>query len=86
VSTGLSALYGDVRATALEGLAKSLGSEPAYRAAAEKMLAVLAGLAPLDAASRGLADVAGIELPIVPLPDLAAPVDAPDDGSEVAAP
>ena len=86
VSTGLSALYGDVRTTALEGLAKSLGSEVAYRAAAEKMLAVLAGLAPLDAASRDLAEVAGIELPVVPLPDLAAPVDAPDDGSEAAAP
>ena len=81
VSTGLSALYGDVRATAREGLAKSLGSEPAYRASAEKMLAVLAGLAPLDAASRDLAEVAGIDLPLVPLPDLAAPVDAPDDGA-----
>jgi len=81
VSTGLSALYGDVRATAREGLAKSLGSEPAYRASADKMLAVLAGLAPLDAASRDLAEVAGIDLPLVPLPDLAAPVDAPDDGA-----
>jgi len=81
VSTGLSALYGDVRATAREGLAKSLGSEPAYRASAEKMLAVLAGLAPLDAASRDVAEVAGIDLPLVPLPDLAAPVDAPDDGA-----
>ena len=81
VSTGLSALYGDVRATAREGLAKSLGSEPAYRTSAEKMLAVLAGLAPLDAASRDLAEVAGIDLPLVPLPDVAAPVDAPDDGA-----
>ena len=81
VSTGLSALYGDVRATAREGLAKSLGSESAYRASADKMLAVLAGLAPLDAASRDLAEVAGIDLPLVPLPDLAAPVDAPDDGA-----
>jgi hypothetical protein len=81
VSAGLSALYADIRATARDGLAKSLGSEPAYRAAAERMLVVLAGLAPLDAASRDLAEVAGIELPVVPLPDLAPPADGPDDAA-----
>ncbi|HEU0237481.1 MAG TPA: hypothetical protein VFR14_13665 [Candidatus Limnocylindrales bacterium] len=85
VSAGLSALYADIRATARDGLAKSLGSEPAYRAAAERMLVVLAGLAPLDAASRDLAGVAGIELPVVPLPDLAPPADAPDGAPDDAA-
>jgi hypothetical protein len=81
VSAGLGALYADIRATAREGLAKSLSNAPAYRAAAETMLAVLAGLAPLDAASRDLGEAAGIELPAVNLPDLAPPVDAPDSGT-----
>lgn len=69
LSAGLAAVYADVRAIALEGLASSLASEPAYRTAATRMLAVLAGLAPLDAASRDLAVEAGVELPVVALPD-----------------
>jgi hypothetical protein len=69
VSAGLASVYAEVRAIALEGLSKSLASEPAYRTAATRMLDALAGLAPLDAASRELAAEAGIELPIVVLPD-----------------
>ena len=68
VAAGLGAFYGDIRATARDGLARSLASEPAYRAAAERMLAVLASLGPLDAASRELASVAGVDLPVVPVP------------------
>jgi hypothetical protein len=68
VAAGLLTFYGDIRATARAGLTKSLASEPAYRAAAERMLVVLAGLGPLDAASRELATVAGIDLPVVPVP------------------
>jgi hypothetical protein len=70
VSAGLASVYAEVRATALEALSKSLASENAYRTAATRMLAVLAGLATLDAASRDLAAEAGIELPAVPLPDV----------------
>jgi hypothetical protein len=80
VAAGLMAFYGDIRATARAGLAKSLASEPAYRAAAERMLVVLAGLGPLDAASRELATVAGIDLPVVPVP-ASATADA-GEGSE----
>lgn len=71
VSAGLASLYADIRATSLEALAKSLSSESAYRTAATRMLAVLAGLGPLDAASRELAAGAGVELPVVPLPGAA---------------
>jgi hypothetical protein len=70
VSAGLGSVYAEVRATALEALSKSLASENAYRTAATRMLTVLAGLAPLDAASRDLAAEAGVELPAVPLPDV----------------
>jgi hypothetical protein len=83
VSAGLGSVYAQVRATALEALSKSLASENAYRTAATRMLVVLAGLAPLDAASRDLAAEAGVELPAVPLPD-AAPVGSPDPVASVA--
>jgi hypothetical protein len=83
VSAGLASVYAEVRATALEGLAKSLASEKPYRTAATRMLAVLAGLAPLDAASRDLAAEAGIELPVVELPGEGAAAPA-DPGSSAA--
>lgn len=67
VSAGLVAVYAGIRVTALEGLAKSLASEAAYRTAATRMLEVLAGLRPLDVASRELAVGTGIDLPVVDL-------------------
>jgi hypothetical protein len=83
VSAGLGSVYAQMRATALEALSKSLASENAYRTAATRMLVVLAGLAPLDAASRDLAAEAGIELPAVPFPD-APPAVSPDPVASVA--
>ena len=77
VSAGLAVLYADVRATAREGLARTLASETAYRTPATRMLVVVAGLVPLDAASRELAAGAGIDLPAVDLQD-PVPAEAPN--------
>ena len=74
VSAGLTDFYATIGGTAREGLAASLNNAPAYRAAGDAMLEVMAGLSDLDAAARGLAASADIELP--PL-DLAAVDPAP---------
>jgi len=63
LSLDLSNLYGSIRSTAREGLAASITNEPAYRAAAQKMLAVLAGIAPLDKRLRDLALSVNVRLP-----------------------
>jgi hypothetical protein len=63
LSLDLANLYGAVRSTAREGLAASIQNDPAYRASAQKMLAVLAGLAPLDKRLRELAVSVDIRLP-----------------------
>jgi hypothetical protein len=63
LSLDLSNLYGSIRSTAREGLGASITNDPAYRATAQKMLAVLAGIAPLDKRLRDLARVADIPLP-----------------------
>jgi hypothetical protein len=63
LSLDLSNQFGSIRSTAREGLAASITNDPAYRATAQKMLAVLAGIAPLDKRLRDLARVADIPLP-----------------------
>ncbi|MDQ2964387.1 MAG: zinc ribbon domain-containing protein [Chloroflexota bacterium] len=63
LSVQLSSFYGELRDTARAGLAASLQNEPAYRAAAEDMLSVLAQLASLDAQARVLALAADVVLP-----------------------
>lgn len=61
----LKGLYLDASATAREGLSASLSNAAAYRAAAERMVVVLGGIAAFDAESRDLAEVAGVVLPAV---------------------
>jgi DNA-directed RNA polymerase subunit RPC12/RpoP len=63
LSLDLSNQYGSIRSTAREGLAASITNDPAYRATAQKMIAVLAGVAPLDKRLRDLARVADVPLP-----------------------
>jgi hypothetical protein len=63
LSLDLSNQFGSIRSTAREGLAASITNDPAYRATAQKMLAVLAGIAPLDKRLRELAKVADVALP-----------------------
>jgi hypothetical protein len=63
LSLDLSNLYGSIRSTAREGLAASIQNDPAYRASAQKMLAVLNGIAPLDKRLRELALSVDIRLP-----------------------
>jgi hypothetical protein len=63
VSQGLAAFYDSVARIADEGLSASLTNESAYIDAGRKMLAIMDGLTDLDAASRGLAASADVELP-----------------------
>lgn len=63
VATDLSAFYASIDRIAGEGLAASLNNARAYRDAGRKMLAVLAGVTDLDAASRGLSATVDVELP-----------------------
>ena len=63
LSVQLSSFYSELRDTARSGLAASLTNEPAYRAAAEDMLSVLAQLPKLDAQARVLALEADVVLP-----------------------
>lgn len=63
LSLDLSNAYGSVRSTAREGLGASITNDPAYRASAQKMLAVLADIAPLDRRLRELATAFDIKLP-----------------------
>ena len=63
VSEDLAGFYAAISATAQQGLSASLSSSPAYEAAAEEMLQVVAGLDDIDAASRALAVDGDFELP-----------------------
>jgi hypothetical protein len=63
LSLDLSNQYGSIRSTAREGLAASITNDPAYRATAQKMIAVLAGVPPLDKRLRALAETANVPLP-----------------------
>lgn len=57
--------YDRVTDQALAALKVTLADGKTYRTAAAEMLVILADLPGLDAMSRGLADVAGVELPVV---------------------
>jgi hypothetical protein len=63
VSTDLAAFYASIDRIADDGLSASLNNVPAYRDAGRRMLAVLAGVPDLDAASRDLAATVDVELP-----------------------
>jgi hypothetical protein len=63
LSLDLANLYGSVRTTSREALGASIRNDPAYRAAAQKMIAVLDELPPLDARLRELAETIGMRLP-----------------------
>jgi hypothetical protein len=63
LSVELANLYGTVRSTSREALAASIKNDPAYRTAAQKMIAVLADLPPLDDTLRELAADIGVTLP-----------------------
>jgi len=63
VSQGLAAFYASIARIADEGLSASLTNERAYVDAGRQMLAIIDGLTDLDAASRGLAASADVELP-----------------------
>ncbi|MFL5681421.1 MAG: hypothetical protein ACJ77B_12560, partial [Chloroflexota bacterium] len=63
VARDLGTLYSSVRGTAVDGLNNSINNDPAYRAAAQKMLGVLAGTTAVDARMRTLAAIANVILP-----------------------
>jgi hypothetical protein len=63
VARDLGAFYASIDRIAGEGLAASLNNARAYRDAGRKMLAILAGVIDLDAASRGLAATVDVDLP-----------------------
>ena len=65
VSAGLADFYSSVGAIAADGLSASVRNPAAYVTAAERMLAAIAGVADLDAASRTLAATADIDLPLL---------------------
>ena len=67
LSADLRAFYLAVQATAAEGLSASIRNETAYRAAAEKMIALLGGLEAVDAELRDVAGRAGVTLAPSPL-------------------
>jgi hypothetical protein len=63
VSVALGSFYASIASVADQGLSASLTNERAYVDAGRQMLALMDGLTDLDAASRGLASHAGVELP-----------------------
>jgi hypothetical protein len=63
VAKSLASFYAAVARTADEGLEASLTNDRAYADAGRRMRTVLDRLTDLDAASRGLAATAGVELP-----------------------
>lgn len=68
LSSTLATLYFGIGSTAREGLAASLQNDAAYIAASERMVALLEGLAAIDAQARPLAEQAGLELAPLVLP------------------
>jgi pimeloyl-ACP methyl ester carboxylesterase len=59
----MTMFYTAIQATAAEGLGASIRNDPAYRRAATSMVALLAGLGPMDDQARQLAATVGINLP-----------------------
>lgn len=68
LSTDLATLYAEVGLTARDGLAASLRNDAAYVDASRRMVALLGGLAAVDAEARPLADEAGLQLAPLVLP------------------
>ncbi len=68
--SALASFYASLSAELNEGLSASIGSAKAYRASAQRVLAILAQVPALDAASRDLAAEIGAELPPVAIPDV----------------
>ncbi len=66
LSADLRSFYLAIQATAAEGLSASIRNETAYRAAAENMTDLLAGLGAVDAQLRDVAGRAGVTLPLTP--------------------
>ena len=65
----LSAFYADLGEEIDRALAASVSSGGRYKAAAKKVLATLAAVPGFDFDARALANTAGMELPVVPIPD-----------------
>jgi hypothetical protein len=59
----MATFYSAIQATAAEGLGASIRNDPAYRRAAMAMVALLAGLGPIDDEAQRLAATAGMNLP-----------------------
>ena len=66
LSADLRSFYLAIQATAAEGLSASIRNETAYRAAAEKMTGLLAGLDAVDAQLRDVSGRAGVTLTQTP--------------------
>ena len=65
----LTAFYADLASEIGQGLAASVNSAGQYKKAARRVLATLARMPALDADARTLADTAGMEMPVVVIPD-----------------
>jgi hypothetical protein len=63
LAASLTSYYASIQQAAGDGLAASIRNEPAYRAAATQMVALLGQLAGLDAQLRSVAGEAGVTLP-----------------------
>jgi hypothetical protein len=59
----MATFYTAIQETAAEGLGASIRNDPAYRRAATSMVALLAGLGPIDDEAQRLATTAGMNLP-----------------------
>ncbi len=59
----MATFYSAIQATAAEGLGASIRNDTAYRRAAMAMVALLAGLGPIDDEAQRLAATAGVNLP-----------------------
>lgn len=65
----LEAFYAELADEIERGLAASVNSGGSYKAAARVVLATLARVPGLDADARALADAAGMDMPVVPIPE-----------------
>lgn len=66
----LEAFYADLAYEIERGLAASVNSAGQYKKAAKAVLATLARMPGLDADARAMADSAGMEMPVVVIPDI----------------
>lgn len=66
----LNTFYADLANEIDRGLAASVNSAGPYKKAAKAVLATLARMPALDADARALADTAGMEMPVVVIPDI----------------